>query len=75
MATLLLPKSLLAVAGAVGIASVLAIILFPSLNHASTKEPFVRVTIDGLKETYGVGEPVDFVVAVEAMAATGAFRR
>jgi hypothetical protein len=62
---LLLPKSLLVVAVAVGIASILAVVLFPSLSHASTKEPFVKVAIDGLKETYKAGEPVDFVVTVE----------
>lgn len=52
------------VACAVGVASVIAAIFLSNPGNAA-KEPFVNVTIEGLKETYKVGEPVDFVVKVE----------
>lgn len=32
---------------------------------AQEKEPYATVTIDGLRDTYRVGEPVDFLVKVE----------
>jgi hypothetical protein len=60
-----LPKSLLIVAGAVGVASILAAVFISSPSIVAAKEPFVNVTIDGLKETYKAGEPVDFVVKVK----------
>jgi hypothetical protein len=31
----------------------------------ATKEPFIAITIEGLKNSYSVGEPIDFTFRVE----------
>jgi hypothetical protein len=54
-------------AGAVGVASVLTGLLYfqPLIFDFGAKEPYITVTIEGLKDTYKVGEPIDFTVRIE----------
>ncbi len=62
-------KSWMAIAGLVAVGSVLTGLLYfqPQLfdNIIAAKEPFIAITIEGLKDTYKVGEPIDFIVRIE----------
>ncbi|MGI0048105.1 MAG: hypothetical protein ACREAW_01060 [Nitrososphaera sp.] len=62
-----MPSSWVIIAGTIGIASVLIGLLYfqPQLFDIAAKEPYTRVTIEGLKDMYKVGEPIDFTVRVE----------
>ena len=61
-------KNWMIIASVVGIASVLTAILYfqPQVfANIAAKEPHVDLTIEGLKESYTVGESIDFIVRVE----------
>lgn len=68
-----LQKSIIIVAGAVGVALILAAVLISSPGLATKREQSVRVTIEGLKETYMVGEPIDFFVNVQGYGCDAGF--
>jgi hypothetical protein len=40
---------------------------------SAAKEPFIAVTIEGLKDTYRVGDPMDFLSGMKVMGAMQAF--
>jgi hypothetical protein len=63
------------IAGAVGIASVLTGILYfqPQLFDIGAKEPYTTVTIEGLKGTYKVGEPIDFTIRIAGYGCDAGF--
>jgi len=58
-------KSAVAIAGVVAGAAILAAIMyFQPQTLFPAREPFTSVTIDGLKDTYRIGEPIDFTVSI-----------
>lgn len=63
------------IAGVVGIASVLTGILYfqPQFFDIAAKEPFSVVSIERLKDTYKVGEPIDFIVRIEGYGCDAGF--
>lgn len=64
------------IACVVGIASVITGVLYfqpPVFANIAAKEPYVAVTIEGLKESHSVGEPIDFIVMVEGYGCDGGF--
>jgi hypothetical protein len=62
-----MPSSWITIASVVGIASILTGLLYfqPQLFDIAAKEPYTTLTIEGLKDMYIVGEPIDFTVRVE----------
>lgn len=70
------PTNGLLIVGIVGIASVLVGILYfqPNiLDNITSKKPYVTITIEGLLDTYKVGEPIDFLFIVEGYGCDSGF--
>lgn len=68
-------KSWVAVAGVIGFASVLGGVFYfyPRPPDNFSAEPYFAVTIEGLKDTYKAGEPVDFIVTLEGYGCDAGF--
>jgi hypothetical protein len=58
-------KSWVVIAGVVAAASVLVGVLYLQPALFAAKEPSTTMTIEGLKDTYRIGEPIDFVVRID----------
>lgn len=66
-------RSWMIIVGVVAAASVLMGALYFQPALFAAKEPFVAVAIEGLKSTYGTGEPIDFVVRIEGYGCDAGF--
>lgn len=59
----------------IGVAAVIAILMYFQFNTSvfTEKELYTNVTINGLKDAYRVGEPIDFFVTVEGHGCDAGF--